>query len=99
MSKLPLTIYLPAALAVQIRRTAESENQSMSSSVVELLERHFTSEVDPLSTLVTGQMARLLAVAEEWVETLPDGAREHAKWRINERAQKYKRAAQARLKP
>lgn len=99
MSKTPLTIYLPAALAAQIRRAAARENQSQSSCVVALLERHFGEDSDPLSALVTGQMSRLLAVAEEWIETIPEGARADAKWRIDERTQRFKKAAQARLKP
>jgi hypothetical protein len=98
MSTTPLTIYLPATLAVQIKRAAERDHQSQSSYVVDLLTRHFGEQHDPLSALLTGQLSRLLAVAEEWVETLPEGQKERAKLHIEERASKYKRAAQARLK-
>lgn len=99
MSKMPLTIYLPASLGVQIRRAAERECQSQSSFIVELLQRHFATDVDPHTVLISSQLARLLAVAEEWIEVLPEDMREDAKWRIGERAAKYKKAAQARLKP
>jgi hypothetical protein len=98
MSTTPLTIYLPVALAVQIKRASQRDNQSQSSFVVDLLTRHFGENHDPLSLLVTGQLSRLLAVAEEWVETLPEAQKDMAKFRIDERAIKYKKAAQARLK-
>jgi hypothetical protein len=53
---------------------------------------------DPLPTLIIAQLAHLSAVAEEWIELLPDAHHMAAKYRIEERSKKYKEAAQKRLK-
>ena len=98
MSKMPLTIYLPAKVAVQVKREAERTGQSQSAFVMGLLEKHFAEGVDPLATMVANQLARLLAFADQSIEALPAEQRAEAKTRIDERAKKYQAVVKERLK-
>jgi hypothetical protein len=98
MSKLPLTIYLPAKIAVRVKREAERTRQSQSAFVTDLLTKHFADGLDPLAEMVANELARLLAVTEQSIEMLPSDQRAEAKAQIDERTKKYKAAVQKRLK-
>lgn len=98
MSKIPLTIYLPARAAVQVKREAERAGQSQSAYVTDLLEKHFADGTDALTTMVANQLARLLAITEQPIELLPEAQRVEAKAQIEARSKKYQTAVQKRLK-
>lgn len=98
MSKIPLTIYLPAKVAVQVKREADRAGCSQSAFVMGLLEKHFTDGTDPLANMVANQLARLLAFAEQSIDALPVDQRVEAKTRIDERAKKYQAVVRERLK-
>lgn len=98
MSKIPLTIYLPAKVAVQVKREADRGGQSQSAFVTTLLEKHFAEGTDPLATMVANQLARLLAFAEQSIDALPVDQRADAKTKIDERAKKYQAVVKERLK-
>jgi hypothetical protein len=98
MSKMPLTIYLPAKLSVQVKREAERAGQSQSAFVTELLEKHFADGTDPVADMVANQLARLLAFADQSIELLPVEQRSETKTKIDERAKKYQAAVKERLK-
>ena len=98
MSKMPLTIYVPAKLSVQVKREAERAGCSQSAFVMSLLEKHFAEGVDPLGEMVANQLARLLAFADQSIEALPVDQRAGAKTKIDERAKKYQAVVKERLK-
>lgn len=98
MSKMPLTIYVPAKLAVQVKREADRACCSQSAFVMSLLEKHFAEGVDPLATMVANQLARLLAFADQSIEALPVDQRAGVKTKIDERAKKYQAVVKERLK-
>ena len=98
MSKMPLTIYVPAKLSVQVKREADRAGCSQSAFVMGLLEKHFAEGVDPLATMVANQLARLLAFADQSIEALPVDQRAGAKTKIDERAKKYQAVVKERLK-
>jgi hypothetical protein len=97
MSTSPLTIYVPAALAVSIKRAADRAGQSQSGWVVAQLEQIVAGRPDPLLELTTNQLVRLLAVADEWIEQLPEPKGASAKRKIAERTEKFKQAAFKRI--